>query len=278
MAHYNNFVDNPGLAWINVEGGTTYTYEGAVCNLSEKYDLDAALNWWGDVAGPETSPKTTGLHNPYEFFTHGDSVSDYVDYLPWLIQIELVEGWNIVSMPIAVANTLHQELDPALVEPAYYFDSSTQDWWNIPEDASPMDAWYIKMKTPVTVNIWASSEATFPWQKEMKVGWNFVGLAELYRMRAPTALASALHGTGEAELWGYSQVMSPSLNGQPWTYMRGQDQGLPPGVILDTWPMFPTKGYWVFMVNDGVLGGFTSTPIVEVEEILQPPPPPGPPH
>jgi len=28
--------------------------------------------------------------------------------------------------------------------------------------------------------------------------------------------------------------------------------------------MLPTKGYWVFMVNDGVLGGFASTPIIEV--------------
>jgi len=29
--------------------------------------------------------------------------------------------------------------------------------------------------------------------------------------------------------------------------------------------MYPTKGYWVLMVNDGTLGGFTETPIVEVE-------------
>jgi hypothetical protein len=28
--------------------------------------------------------------------------------------------------------------------------------------------------------------------------------------------------------------------------------------------MGPTCGYWVYMVNDGMLGGFTSTPVVEV--------------
>ncbi|MBA7634965.1 hypothetical protein ES703_42564 [subsurface metagenome] len=246
--HHNNIVGNTEYGVYNAETET----------------FDATNNWWGDVAGPDSVGAPP--HNPYTNFTEGDAVSDYVDYLPWLIQIELVEGWNIWSVPIILDVACLPQLDAALtdeelVDLAYYFDSTTQDWYNIPEDASLMDAWYIKMFEPVTVNIWASSGKAFPWQKEMKVGWNFVGLAELYPMPAPEALTSALYGTGEANLWGYSQVMSPSLNGASWTYLRETTPATMPIMV-------PTKGYWVFMVNDGVLGGFSSTPIVEVDEPL----------
>ncbi|GAI75633.1 unnamed protein product, partial [marine sediment metagenome] len=46
VAHYNNFVSNPGLAWENEEGSpkATFTYEGAVCNLHETNKLDATYN------------------------------------------------------------------------------------------------------------------------------------------------------------------------------------------------------------------------------------------
>ncbi|MDD4466044.1 MAG: hypothetical protein PHY25_05150, partial [Dehalococcoidales bacterium] len=98
-----------------------------------------------------------------------------------------------------------------------------------------------------------SSDATFPAQKEMKAGWNLVGLAELYAMDVNDALISIDLVAGG--LTGYSHVSSPSLTGAPWIHFRGGD---------DSFTMLPTKGYWVFMVNDGVLGGFASTPIIEV--------------
>lgn len=124
-----------------------------------------------------------------------------------------------------------------------------------PANAGLMDAFYFKMPAATTIRYCISSDATFPGWKDMKVGWNFIGLAELITMDAESALADAYWGTGQTDLIGYQRVMSPSLNERaPWTFVR-EDISIP--------DMYPTEGYWVFMVNDGTLGGFTTTPIVE---------------
>ena len=242
-------------------GGSVTIHDNSIGPKGIKYDdfsetgyiVDATCNWWGDVAGPsvETNPC---------FWTHGAIiVRPNVDYIPWLIQSELDEGWNIWSAPIAADLAEWERLEAELVEDgatgACYFDSTTQLWGN-PDDAGPLDAIYIKMPADGRVRYCFSDELTFPSQKAMKVGWNFVGLAELHPMWVANAMLDAYYGTGVASnLIGYSKVMSPSLNGESWTHLR--DAG-PQNV-------FPTKGYWVFMVNDGVLSGSTSTPIVEVE-------------
>jgi len=250
-ANYNKIVRNTEYGLLNDETAVT---------------VDARYNWWGNVAGPETVGAAPP-HNPYTNYG-GNAVSDGVDYLPWLIQVDLVvdfDGWNIVSLPI-VSEPAEPEPPPEEIA-IYYFDSSTQKWAFPPyepgHEPGPLDAYYVKVTAPISFIYPVSSIATFPSQKAMKVGWNFVGLAELYPRPVRNALASAFFGTGEADLWGYSQVLSPSLNGHSWTYIRGQQTGVP--------TMVPTKGYWVLMTNDGVLGGFTSTPIVEVV-------PPGPQH
>jgi hypothetical protein len=55
--------------YCNIYGNTGY----AVRNLDQYYTLDAENNWWGDPSGP-------GGVGP----GNGDSVSQYVDYEPWL--------------------------------------------------------------------------------------------------------------------------------------------------------------------------------------------------
>jgi len=207
--------------------------------------LDAENNWWGDIAGPSIST------NPYNSETGGQIVSGNVDYMPWLIRVDLATGWNIVSDPIASESVA--EAGPAPIVAVYWFDSSTQLWGTDPGLAGPLDAVYYKVSAPISFIYAPSSELTMPSQKAMKVGWNFVGLAQLYSMNADVALTDVYEVTGG--LVGYSKVISPSLNGASWTYLR--DGGVGPN-------MLPLKGYWVFMVNDGVLGGWTDTPIVEV--------------
>jgi len=233
----NNIVGNADYGANNLGTGT----------------LDATCNWWGDVAGPaiDTNPYVTG----------GNAVSSNVDYIPWLIQNELVADWNIWSRPIAPDTASETQMQADLVaagiEAIYYFDSSTQLWGADPDDAGLLDAFYFKMPAATTIRYCISDEATFPAWKDMKTGWNFIGLAQLYEMETDAALIDAFWGTGETGLFGYQRVMSPGLNERdPWMFVRGDGKAE---------SMYPTMGYWVFMVNDGTLGGFTSTPIVEVE-------------
>jgi len=234
----------------NISGNTLYGVENTIAT-----DVDATCNWWGDVAGPDH------WTNPYSGWTDGDEATSDVDYIPWLIQSELAEDWNIWSVPIAPDEDSWVQMQADLVEAGvvsiYYFDSATQFWGADPDDAGPLDAFYIKMPDDARVRYCISSDATFPGQKAMKVGWNLVGLAELHDMHVDEAVLDAYWGTGVAgDLTGYSKVISPSLNGDYWIWQR--DGG-------ETPDMYPTRGYWVFMVNDGTLGGFTLTPIVEVE-------------
>ena len=255
VINYNDISGNPG-AGTGVQNDDT-------ANI-----LNAEKNWWGDVAGPKTDSDGT-LHNPYELWTEGDAVSDYVDYLPWLIRTDLVVdfgGWNIVSFPIMGEEPAESSPPPKEIVAAYWFDSSTQYWNFDPYQAGALDAMYMKVTAPISFIYPVSSEVFMPSQKAMKVGWNLIGLAELHEMSASEALLDAYYGTGEASLVGYTKVISPSLNGESWTHLRTvMMKGRSPD-------MFPLKGYWVFMVNDGVLGVFTNTPIAEGEFPLPRPP------
>ena len=142
------------------------------------------------------------------------------------------------------------------MEASCCLDRATHGWVLNPDDSGLLYAYYIKMPTDSRIRYRINDEATFPGQKAMKVGWNLVGLADLHTgMGLEDALFDAYYATGVApDLVGYSKVISPSLNPESWTYVRD----------ASPYPLFPTKGYWVFMVNDGTLGGFTTTPIVEV--------------
>jgi hypothetical protein len=239
---YNSFVDNDSpTTGLNNQHATEY--------------VTAECNWWNDAAGPKHD------ENPYNAYTSGDAVSGNVDYIPWLIHTELVSGWNIYSTPIAAGTTTDTisealdiwGIDSGNVTAAYYFDGSAPAWV-IATNLTPLDAVYLKMGAASTIDVCFSTENTAPPQKVMYTGWNLIGAAEIYDMQVDEALLSAYHGTGVAAgLWGYGQVISPAVNQTYWTHLRDAS-----ATDLD---LIPTKGYWVLMVNQGTLGGFTSTPI-----------------
>jgi parallel beta-helix repeat protein len=60
----------------NISKNTTYGAE----NTSTSVTLSGEFNWWGDTTGPYDG-STVGLSNP---FGKGDTVSNYIDYDPWL--------------------------------------------------------------------------------------------------------------------------------------------------------------------------------------------------
>jgi hypothetical protein len=71
VIHYCDIIDNDGYA---------------VCNVST-ITIDAENNWWGDAKGPYHSTNPGGL---------GDTVSDYVDFDPWLSGPGIMENVRLV--------------------------------------------------------------------------------------------------------------------------------------------------------------------------------------
>jgi len=246
------------ISWFDEYSSVDIHYNSIAGNSSgvsydSPYIIDATCNWWGDIAGPSI------YTNPYE--SNGDTVTSDAAYIPWLIQSDLAADWNIWSPPIAPDEDSWLQMQAELVEDGivdiYYFDSAAQLWGTDPDDAGPLDALYIKMPAESRIRYCISDEATYPGQKDMAMGWNLIGVTELYEMYPEDVLFDAYWATGQPDRIGYSRVVSPLLNGDYWTNYQRDGEGEP----VD---MYPTKGYWVFMLNDGILGGFSSTPIVEV--------------
>jgi hypothetical protein len=184
-------------------------------------------------------------------------VGDDIAYFGYAM-VELDAGWNIFSTPIA----LHEDCDTwgefiamgdgLNVAIGYEYNGETDRWVVLTADSliSPGKAYYVKMNTSDITAICYSGNLSTP-TTELYGGWNLVGLMRLQDMDLKEALSSAYIVVGD--LVGYSIVISPSVGNQTaWLYMR--DGATPPD-------METTKGYWVYMVNAGTLGGFEFTPV-----------------
>jgi len=258
---------NADVTW---GAGNTINYNDISGNGEDGIDndtttsVDARYNWWGACTGPDDD----GDKNPYHAqagIANAETCSLYVDFIPWMIHTELASGWNIYSTPIA-SGTSTDTIDEALdlwttdsgnLDIAYYFNSSAspQAFAEV-TSLTPLEAVYVKMNAAATMDVCFSSTNIAPPSRVMYQGWNLVGPAELYNRLVDVSLSDALYGTGEAALWGYSKAISPPLYQTYWTYLRE-------GTTTEK-NFIPTNGYWVYMVNQGTLAGFTSTPITEL--------------
>ena|GEM_PF-1779193 len=264
----------------NIEGNQEF----GVLNCTD-CPIDATNNWWGDISGPkQTTTNPGGL---------GDEVSDNVNYEPWLTRefatvladniayfgmamVHLNTGWNTFSTPIALDPAcdtwaeyvaLGDGLNIHLTSPAYAFDPTVTLPWvpltgdNADYPLKPCDAIYVRMAKPDIAAILFSPEVSVP-SKELYAGWNLVSLSYLDGpgLKAKKALVSVEEVSDG--LTGYKVVVSPPVNQPGWIYTGGaiENWSDPSQCPPDGW-MLMTRGYWVFMLNDGTLAGFAFTPV-----------------
>lgn len=255
---------NPAIHYNNIVGSTNFGINNQVTEIN----LDATHNWWGHPSGPRRD-----RGNPNCKAGRGDRVSENVRYHPWLSKPfqtvlekhvghygfkgrHLGKGWNTLSVPIYLDNNAWGDIAACLDENiAYRFNASTQAWELMTTDnkLDPLDAIYIKMNSEDIAPLAVSASITNPPVKELKRGWNLVGLAvwEEENMSVDRALVSVeLTPDGKR---GYTIVVSPSLNQEHWIYtIVGQTEK----------PLMnKNEAYWVYMENPGNLAGFSSTPL-----------------
>ncbi|MBA7657877.1 hypothetical protein ES703_65820 [subsurface metagenome] len=259
----------------------------ATYSIYAKSDITAAqscqYNYYGDATGPyysAVSGATVTKSNPNGT---GDKISDKVTYYPWLHKpltdvvednvswqtsvMKLVAGWNTLSTPvplIAEADTV-QELIPSGMSIGYYYDGG---WTQITTAyvLSPCDAVYVNMDEAKYVQLKFECKTFSTPSKDLAVGWNLISLASLASsgMQGDDAVASVYKDS--ANLPGYGQVISPSLNatrydlygntGTSWAVSCAEH-----GDNLTTKLMFAGLGYWCYMQNACTLAGFEITPI-----------------
>jgi photosystem II stability/assembly factor-like uncharacterized protein len=262
LINYNDIYDNAGYG-VNVRSSVS--------------TVDTKYNWWGDVSGPTYTAATGAsvtLSNPEGT---GENITDRVTYYEWLYQpiadviadnaayysraVNLNVGWNTLSAPIILdesTDTVGEVVDLAKVTIAYWYDTSDADsdgdyWEQVTADyeLEPCDAIYIKMNATDSVLLkYNAADISLP-TKQLYAGWNLIGLASLETKHVDDAVQSVAN-TPE-NLPGYSQVISPSMNSEDWTFSYGQS-------YTDE-DMLVGEGYWIYMQNDCTLVGFTITPI-----------------
>jgi hypothetical protein len=262
LINYNDIYDNTGYG---------------VYVLSSVSTVNAKYNWWGDASGPTYTAATGAsvtLSNPEGT---GENITDRVTYYEWLYQpiadviadnaayycrvVNLNVGWNTLSAPIILddsTDTVGEVVDLAKVTIAYWYDTSDADtdgnyWEQVTADYTlePCDAIYIKMNATDSILLkYNATDISLP-TKQLYAGWNLIGLASLTTKHVDDAVQSVANTPGN--LPGYSQVISPSMNSEDWTFSYGQS-------YTDE-DMLVGEGYWIYMQNDCTLVGFTVTPI-----------------
>jgi hypothetical protein len=237
------------------EGSLTYT-SGIVVNLTAEPEPGFVFfKWEGDVstvADVYDATTTITMNNNYE-----------ITALFSIWTLNLSEGWNIVSTPVALAGcceTWGRFTDFGAVEQgiAYSFDGASQLWKQVlPEYRfRPCDAIYVKMANADAAQIVPSSGFSVA-SKKLYPGWNLISLAALEpmgmgknEMQVDLALTSIYLVRGNKV--GYTEVVSPLAGQDSWYYLRDIQ---PCDVFMEI-----GKGCWVYMINGGTLGGFTCTP------------------
>ena len=247
-AQFNNFIGNTTGVQVNTASGV----------------FDATRNWWGAATGPHHPTL-----NPGVVANMGNAVSDNVDFSPWLYKTQetIVPSrepayaqsvvldnfgafaWNTFSTPIFLdgsADTWAQlyNLTNLDYSAAYRFDLATQRFAGLATDSdyaiNPGEGFFIKMNTAGSLPILYSTEANLiPPSRPLTLGWNLIGLASMEDLEVSAAFFS---------LAGDGQVVSPTGNVSPGAVVAG-----------DT--IYVGEGYWVYMLGERTLAGFTMTPV-----------------
>ncbi len=262
LINYNDIYDNTGYG---------------VYVPSSVSTVDGRYNWWGDASGPSYTAATGASVTVSNPEGTGENITDRVTYYEWLYKpiadviadnaayycraVSLNVGWNTLSAPIILdssTDTVGEVVDLDKVVIAYWYDAADADddgsyWEQVTADyeLAPCDAIYIKMNAADSVLLkYNAVDISLP-TRQLYAGWNLIGLASLETKPVDDAVQSVANTP--TNLPGYSQVISPSMNSQDWTYSYGQS-------YTDE-DMLVGEGYWIYMQNDCTLVGFTVTPV-----------------
>ncbi len=236
------------ITGTNSEG---YAIEAcAVVVSSVNYGQDCKYNWFGSATGPYYSALTGATVTKSNPNGTGDKITDYVTYFPWLHKsradvvadnasyqastMKLVAGWNTLSTPVKLISTADaiDELIPSGMTIGYYYDAT--GWHQITTGyvLNPCDAVYVKMSAEKYVLLKFDASAFSAPSKALNAGWNLISLASLSSSgKSDLATVASVDKTA-ANLPGYSQLVSPSLNatqtnmfgaaGSSWAYSSGE--------------------------------------------------------
>jgi len=272
---------DPVIQYNTITGSGYYAIKvDAMISGATDTTVNCKYNWFGDASGPYYSALTGAYITKSNPNGTGDKITDRVIYYPWLHKsranvvadnasyqactMKLISGWNTLSTPVKLISAADSidELISSGMTIGYYYDAT--GWHQITTGyvLNPCDAVYVRMSAVTYVLFKFDASAFSTPSKSLSAGWNLIGLAYLDSSGKHADDAVASVAKTAANLPGYSQVVSPSLNatqtnmfgvaGSSWAVSYGE---------TTTTSMYAGLGYWIYMQNAATLAGFEITPI-----------------
>lgn len=169
--------------------------------------------------------------------------------------INLYTGWNFVSTPKTLADgsntvaAVFSGVDRA-GRPIYLYDAGTGMWQAMTNSSiiKPLDGlWIYSVGSKSIPLTFKNDPLATPPTKMVYSGWNAIGFSDVNIAAAKDALQSV------SDKW----VSVIGFNGAAQSYESSIIKG-GSGSHADTNPMYPTKGYWLFMNADGTLAAISA--------------------
>jgi len=249
-----------------------------------------------------------------------------IGYIPITIvdyQLPICEGWNLRSTWIALENNKWQDIvamdDGLEADSILRWNSELKRWEQFGLGAAgygwyygatkvadalmkPLEAYWIHGKVNDQIGLITYRGVSAPPSRQMYAGWNLTGAALSWnqpRLMVNDALISIYEATGHCT--GYTQVLSidqynywqelfwvcdTEVWDSYWKWFYQETWVFTRDLSPEGPAMSQGGGYWVFMANPAVLGGFSSTPLpadfwewwwelcianIETTDIVQPP-------
>jgi PKD repeat protein len=168
--------------------------------------------------------------------------------------ISMYTGWNFVSTPrtLAIGHDTIGTVFPAGVtdRPIYLYNAGTGMWQILNNSSSfkPLDGIWIYAVSSTNVPLtFKNDPLQTPPTKPVYLGWNAIGFSDVTAATAKDTLQSV----------SSSWVSVIGFNAAAQSYDTSIING-GSGSHADTNPMYPTKGYWLFMNADGTLAAISA--------------------
>jgi len=240
---------------VVVQYNDLYSNNGYAIQSSTTAVFDCQYNWYGSASGPGTTVSSVYVDTtPWLHVSKATVVADNAAYIAQSVTLGV--GLHTLSTPALLITTADQisELMPSYAtNMEYCYKYVDGVWSNIGTGVlTPCHAYYIKMTVADSIVLkYDANEYSTP-TKALTAGWNLISAASLSTMTEINAVASVLKTA--ANLPGYSQVISPSMNTASWSYSAG--------AASTAGSMYVGEGYWIYMQNASTLAGFTIFPLV----------------
>jgi len=249
----------------SVEGEGTYEHGAEVTLTATPAYNRKFLKWTENDVVVSTDPSYT-----FTITSDRSLVAHFEEEVAPYFKKHLSPGWNTLSVPVRLGlekDSLKEIVSLEKCELFYAYDPLEKKWNELGGESllKPMDGIFVKVKQGESdsATLYPYEELTPVPERTLNRGWNLIGPAldigspQGYKESAGKVFVSLRNK--------YSQIISQRLTNQPgWSYVPEMDDI--PGEYYGQ-PMYAGSAYWVYLLEDAVLAGFSYTPVGKIYQI-----------